>query len=211
MHPSLLLLYLAALAGAYLLPGPDMALVIATATARGARTALVTALGIAASRAVHVTLSGLGLAALMAANPRLLDLVRWSGALYLCWMAFQLLRNEGGASASAGPPAAAPPSLPSLPASLLRGLLTNLLNPKALLFCSLLLPQFVTAGAGAGVARQYLLLGAILVLTGLAFDTLYALCAARLARRLRGAGPGRFGRLLLPGVFILLAARLAAG
>jgi len=199
MDAPTLLAYLAALVAVYLLPGPDMALVVATAAARGARSALVTAAGIAMSRAVHVFLSGMGLAALLQARPGMLQSVKLAGAAYLLWVAVQLLR--GGAS---GPAAATP--VP--PASFLRrGFLTNLLNPKALLFCSLFLPQFVHADAGP-LALQYLLLGAVLVLTGLLFDVAFALSAARLGRRVRSSS--RFGKFVLPGVFVLLAGRLLA-
>lgn len=64
---------------------------------------------------------------------------------------------------------------------MLRGLLTNLLNPKALLFCSVLLPQFVSPEAGS-LAVQFAALGAVLVLVGLAFDCAYALVGGRLGR-----------------------------
>lgn len=195
-----LLAYLAALAAVYLLPGPDMALVVATAGARGARPALITAAGIAMSRAAHVALSGMGLAALLQARPEMLGAVKLVGAAYLLWVAVQLLRSDAGT----GP--AVPASVP--PASFLRrGFLTNLLNPKALLFCSLFLPQFVHADAGP-LALQYLLLGAVLVLTGLVFDVAFALSAARLGRRVRSSS--RLGRFVLPGVFVLLAGRLLA-
>jgi threonine/homoserine/homoserine lactone efflux protein len=199
MEISTLLMYLTALAAVYLLPGPDMALVVATGAARGRRTALLTALGIAASRAVHVMLSGAGLAALLAAHPRMLDVVRWVGAAYLCFIAVQLLR----ADLDKAPAAAAPRPAGSF---LLRGFLTNLMNPKALLFCSLFLPQFISAGSS--LPLQYLLLGAILVLTGFAFDAVYAFSAARIGQRVKA--PSRFGRFVLPAVFMLLASRLVA-
>jgi threonine/homoserine/homoserine lactone efflux protein len=200
MEASTLLMYLAALAGVYLLPGPDMALVIATGATRGRRTALVIALGIALSRAMHVFLSGVGLAALLAAHPRMLDVVRWIGAIYLCFIAIQLLRSDMRP---------APASQDGQPAGsfLLRGFLTNLLNPKALLFCSLFLPQFVSVSRGP-VLLQYLVLGVILVLVGLAFDMAFALSAARIGKRVKT--PSRFGKFVLPAVFVLLAGRLVA-
>lgn len=201
MDVTLLPVYLAALAGVYILPGPDMALVIATGAARGARTAAVTACGIALSRATHVLLSGMGLAALMVAHPGMLSLVKWIGAVYLCYLAVQLVRAdirlpaETAATRTAG-------------SFLLRGFLTNLLNPKALLFCSLLLPQFISDGAGP-VLVQYLWLGGLLVATGLMFDILYALFAVHIARRMKT--PSGAGKFVLPAVFVLLAGRLVAG
>src|SRR5690606_8900300 len=54
-----------------------------------------------------------------------------------------------------------------------RGLLTNILNPKALLFCSVMLPQFIRPGQES-MAGQFLQLGGVLVGVGLAFDLVYA-------------------------------------
>ncbi|WP_317203425.1 LysE family translocator [Janthinobacterium sp.] len=199
METSTSFMYLAALVGVFLLPGPDMALVVATGAARGAGVACVTALGIAASRAMHVLMSGLGLAALMAAHPGGLYLVRWGGAAYLLYMAWKMLRANFKVDTVTE-------VAPTAGASFVRGFLTNLLNPKALLFCSLFLPQFVSAGAS--VALQYLWLGTLLVATGLFFDILYALLAARLTRRIKTKS--RAGKYVLPVVFVALAGRLVA-
>ena len=206
MSDSTFLMYLLALAGAFLLPGPDMALVLATGAARGVATALVTAVGIAGARAVHVALSGAGLAALMVTHPQALQWVKWAGAAYLLYLALRLLQSA--LSNSTAQEDAAPATPHGAGASLVRGFLTNLLNPKALLFCSMFLPQFVAGSDGVGL--QYLRLGAILVLVGLLFDALYAVLAARLARRLRGK-PSPYGKFVLPTVFVLLAGRLVLG
>lgn len=205
MLASTFIMYLLALAGAFLLPGPDMAIVLATGAARGAKTAMITALGIATSRSMHVLLSGLGLAALMAAHPQSLLLVKWAGAAYLCYMAYRLLRAGAGAPSTVEEPVA-----PSAGNNYVRGFLTNLLNPKALLFCSMLMPQFVSATSSVSVVMQTLWLGLALVLVGLLFDVVYAVLAARLARRIR-AKPIRAGKFVLPTVFVLLAGRLVAG
>ena len=93
MSDSTFLMYMLALAGAFLLPGPDMALVLATGAARGVATALVTAVGIAGARAVHVALSGAGLAALMVTHPQALQWVKWAGAAYLLYLALRLLQS----------------------------------------------------------------------------------------------------------------------
>ena len=206
MSDSTFLMYLLALAGAFLLPGPDMALVLATGAARGVATALVTAVGIAGARAVHVALSGAGLAALMVTHPQALQWVKWAGAAYLLYLALRLLQSA--LSSKTTQDAAAPATAQGTRASLVRGFLTNLLNPKALLFCSMFLPQFVAGSDSVGL--QYLRLGAILVLVGLLFDAMYAIAAARLARRLRGK-PSPYGKFVLPTVFVLLAGRLVLG
>ncbi|MBH1993567.1 MAG: LysE family transporter, partial [Burkholderiales bacterium] len=161
---------------------------------------------IAGARAVHVALSGAGLAALMVTHPQALQWVKWAGAAYLLYLALRLLQSA--LSTSTAQEEAAPATAHGARASLVRGFLTNLLNPKALLFCSMFLPQFVTGSEHVGM--QYLRLGAVLVLVGLLFDALYAVLAARLARRLRGK-PSPYGKFVLPTVFVLLAGRLVLG
>lgn len=209
---ALLTVYLSALVAVYLAPGPDMALVLAVAGSSGARTGLLTALGIAASRFLHVMASGLGLAALLVAHPTLLAAVRGLGAAYLLWLGWKLWRATPGTAQTARSEALGPL------AAMRRGLFTNLLNPKALLFCGLLLPQFASPERGP-LLPQFALLGLILVAVGLAFDTVYALAASglarRLARRAGGAVPStalaRLRNRFMGSVFLALAARLVAG
>ena len=96
------------------------------------------AVGLAISRTVHVALSALGLAALFHTHPVLFDVVRWFGAAYLLFLAWKMLqveKTEGFASANT--------TGKGLEA-IRSGVMTNLLNPKALMFCALLLPQFIS-------------------------------------------------------------------
>lgn len=226
LDPTHLPLYFAALVAVYLAPGPDMALVMATSASRGARAGLYTAGGIAVARFLHVLGSGLGLAALFAASPVLLAGVRGAGAAYLLWLAWKVLRPASAtpalAGGSAGPSASecsAQVQACSAQSEALRGLLTNVLNPKALLFCGLLLPQFANPEHGP-LLPQFLILGVILVVVGLCFDAVYACMAGGLARRLRaGVQSGspfavcldRVRSWLMGSVFLAMAARLAVG
>jgi threonine/homoserine/homoserine lactone efflux protein len=171
-------LFLLALSVAYLLPGPDMILLLQTGARQGKALALTTALGLGLARACHVALAGMGLATLFKVAPWTFDVVRLGGAAYLLWLGVQCLR------ANMLPPldtANTPPTRHTWRAAFQRGLLTNLLNPKALLFCSVLLPQFINPQAGP-VAAQFGVLGAILVAIGFAFDCCYALAGARLGQ-----------------------------
>jgi threonine/homoserine/homoserine lactone efflux protein len=197
-------LFLAALAAIYLLPGADMALVMSTSALRGTRSGLMTALGLAASRSLHVTLSGLGLAALFSAHPVLLDGVRWIGAAYLVWLAWRVL------FASADSQAEEPAGSQAGWAAMQRGFLTNLLNPKALMFCALLLPQFIAPQRD--MFEQYVVLGVLLVSVGLLFDAFYALAATGLAKRFSDSPCGqRIQKIVFAGVFGVAAIRLAVG
>ncbi|MGF6484548.1 LysE family translocator [Paraburkholderia sp. JPY419] len=194
----LLAVYVAALIVVYAVPGPDMALILQTSIARGVRSGFAAAAGLGVSRATHVTLSACGMAALLRNAPWLYDAVRYAGAVYLAWIGIQIFRSPGFAlPAGAGDRQAAGASrVESTPSSdadrgarplrtaFVKGLLTNLLNPKALLFCSVLLPQFVRPQAGP-VAWQMIELGVVLLAIGACFDALYAIGAARIANWMR--------------------------
>jgi len=202
----LLLTFIGALAVVYALPGPDMALVLQTSTARGVPHGLAAAAGLALARAAHVTLSACGVAALLRAAPWLYQGVRVAGGLYLAWVAIQILRGPAfGVEAGADRADAAAP----LRASVARGALSSLLNPKALLFCSVLLPQFVDPH-GAPVWSQVLELGVVLVLTGIAFDLACVFGAVRMAAWLRGSPRAQaFQRWSFSAVLLAFAARLS--
>jgi threonine/homoserine/homoserine lactone efflux protein len=187
--------YAGMLVVAYLMPGPDMLLVMQTGATRGRSAALAAAGGLAAARALHVGFAGLGLAALLRASPLAFEGIRLAGAAYLVWLGIAILRSSGTA-------VAVPDAAQSRLEAARRGLLTNLLNPKALLFASVLLPQFVHPERGA-VAGQFALLGATLVAVGLAFDAVYACAGTGLgrwlerSRRARAAQRWGFASLLI--------------
>ena len=129
-----------------LTPGPNMAwLALLSATAgRGAGMAAVG--GIAFGLATQAVLAALGVAALMAAWPGLYSALHLAGVAFLFWLAWESWRDSldpahhlpgGGEDGGAG---------------FRRGLLANLLNPKAALFFVTVLPGFLHQGAGASEA-----------------------------------------------------------
>lgn len=177
----LLIVFIVALVIVYAVPGPDMALVMQTSIGRGVRSGFAAAGGLAVARATHVTLSACGVAALLKSAPWLYDVVRYGGATYLAWIAVQIFRSPVFALPSGD---AAPSGNYPLRAAFTKGLLTNLLNPKALLFCSVLLPQFIRPQEGA-VFVQVTQLGVILLIVGACFDAVYAIGSARIAHWLR--------------------------
>lgn len=168
-----LLLFFAALVAIYLVPGPDMILVLGTTVGEGQRHAIATAVGLAVARSIHVLLAAVGLATLFDSQPWTYHTVRMLGAGYLLYLGWQFL-SKSSALPEQSVMAAAGIKRPGYPAAFRRGLATNLLNPKSLIFCSVLLPQFIHPEP-SGVAGQFAVLALILVLTGFAFDLAYAL------------------------------------
>ncbi|MCC5809055.1 MAG: LysE family translocator [Ectothiorhodospiraceae bacterium] len=180
-----LYLFIAALVAVYLVPGPDMILVLQTGIARGRTLAFATVAGLASARGLHVTFAALGLAAMFRAAPGAFLVVRIVGACYMLWLAMQMLRSEPVPRDACSAPAAG--MARSYRAAWRRGLLTNLLNPKSLLFCSVLLPQFIQPDQS--LLPQFLGLGIILVGIGILFDLMYATAGARMGEYIT-ASPG---------------------
>ena len=160
-------MFVGALAVAYLVPGPDMLLLLQTAASHSSWQSAGTIAGLALARAAHVALAGLGLAALLQTAPWAFNAVRLFGAVYLIWLGVSIWR-----ASSLVPVVGAARRSPTVWAAFWRGLLTNISNPKALLFCSVLLPQFIDPHGGS-VAWQFTLLGIILLLIGVCFDLVY--------------------------------------
>lgn len=186
-------------------PGPDMMLCASRAATQGRAVGLLTLCGVCAGLMIHATLAGLGLSQLLIASPSAIVAVRWAGALYLIWLAARAITTKPGAKAAAAPMAASPFDAFRV------GLITNLLNPKVILFVLALYPQFVTPAAGS-VFGQMLLLGLINNVVAFPVNAAVIEASARLGRGLSGSGRfAGFGRWLLAAVFGGLAARLALG
>ena len=198
-------LFMAAVLVLNVTPGVDVLLTVTRTARGGVRAGLMAALGIAAGCAVHALAVAFGLAALLAWSDSAFTLLKWAGAAYLAWLGVGLLRDAWRGAAPAAPAAA--PAV-SARAEFGRGLLSNLLNPKVLLFMLAFLPQFVPAQL-AHKTLALLLLGALFVLQSLLFLLLVVGLTARLARTPAPAGIGRWMRGLSGLLFFALAARLA--
>lgn len=177
-------LFVMALVVVYLLPGPDMILLLETGARQGKSLALATAIGLAMARSMHVALSAIGLSVLFKTVPWTFDLLRYAGSVYLIWLGISILRTNSESNLHESDCPTTSISRHNIWSAIQRGLLTNLLNPKALLFCSVLLPQFINPNAGTTFS-QFALLGVVLVAIGLMFDVIYSLGGSWLGRILR--------------------------
>lgn len=164
-------------------PGPDTAYIVARSVAQGRTAGIVSALGIAAGCCVHALLAAFGLTALIAASPLAFAVVQYLGAAYLVWLGARLLFKRATNAAAAAPADA--DDARSARHLFAQGLLTNLLNPKVVLFFLSFFPQFVRADSGARVSA-FLILGAIFVAMSTAYTCTLAWVAGTLTRRLRG-------------------------
>ena len=186
-------------------PGVDVLLTVSRTARGGVRAGLMAALGIAAGCAVHALAVAFGLAALLAWSAAAFTLLKWAGAAYLVWLGLGMLREAWRGTV---PSAAVAVAAVSAPAEFRRGLLSNLLNPKVLLFMLAFLPQFVPASL-AHKTPALLLLGALFVLQSLLFLLAVVALTARLSRTPPPVGLGRCMQGLGGLLFFALAARLA--
>jgi threonine/homoserine/homoserine lactone efflux protein len=142
-------------------PGVDTAMVLRTAAGGGARRAAFAAAGIGLGCLAWGAAVSLGLGALLAASEIAFTIVKWMGAAYLLWLGIHLIlrprdrltMTDDGPTADRGSRSA-----------LVRGFLSNLLNPKVGVFYITFLPQFVPAGVN--VAAFSFLLACVHVLLG---------------------------------------------
>jgi RhtB (resistance to homoserine/threonine) family protein len=157
-------------------PGQDTALTIRN-TLVGARTAgVATALGVAAGQAVWALATSVGLSALLAASDPVFVALRLAGAAYLVWLGLLALRDACRRHEPAPPNESARPARLPPARAFRQGLLSNLGNPKMVVFFTSLLPQFVSP---AGGFAALLALGLTFCTMTFAWLTLYAVAVAR--------------------------------
>ena len=182
----------------YLTPGADMMFTIASGVAGGPRAGLAAAAGISLGVLAHVVAAAAGLAVLVAASPSMLDAVRYAGAGYLAYLAY--------ASWTADPNLEKRKGRSGVWRAFWRGFLTNIMNPKVILFILAFLPQFTDPALGP-VWRQIIILGILLGLGGILTDGAYGVFAGLAAERVRKSA-GIMNKISAV-IFGGLAARLA--
>ena len=181
-----------------LTPGADTALVVRNALIAGAPPARRTALGTSTGLLVWGVASACGVAAVLNASAEVFTAVKLAGALYLVWLGVQAIRHAGAHEASGRAPGSSP---------FRQGLLCNLLNPKAGIFFTALLPQFVSPQDP--VLLVSLLMTAIAAVASLAWLSVYATVVPRAGDILRRPRVRRALDRATGAVLIGLGVRLA--
>jgi len=182
-------------------PGLDTALVLRTATAEGPRRAFAASLGICLGCLAWGALVAVGLGMLLQASELAYLTLKWMGAAYLLYLGIRLIFTRHGEIEAEEPAPRAN--------WFLRGLLTNLLNPKVGAFYVSFLPQFIPAGAG--VPSMTLLLATIHAGLGLLWFLLLIGATRPLAKVLRNPALVRALDRATGGVLIFFGLRLAFG
>jgi RhtB (resistance to homoserine/threonine) family protein len=145
-------------------PGQDTLLVVRNVLRGGRRDGIVTTFGICSGLYVHALLSALGVSMILMHSAAAFTMLKIAGAGYLAWLGLQSLRSAARGDMI---PSGAQARAMRVPAwrSFREGFLTNLLNPKVIVFYLALLPQFI--GSGDPVLQKSLLLTAIHAVEGI--------------------------------------------
>jgi threonine/homoserine/homoserine lactone efflux protein len=197
---SLYLGFAAAVAVLMLIPGPNVALIVANSVAHGTRYGLLTVAGTSAAMILQLALVALGMTKALGMLGSWFELLRWIGVAYLIYLGIaqwrapvvDLTRTE--------------PERKSPRAMFTRALLVSMTNPKTLLFYGAFFPQFVSPAHD--FAPQVVLLSVTFVAIAVLVDGSWALLAAR-ARHLL-ASRGRLRNRISGGMLIGAGAVLAA-
>ena len=179
MFSSQLLLFAATELLLSLTPGPAVLLVVSQGIRRGFRSSTRGAAGILTGNAIYFVLSAAGLGALLLASKRVFDVLQIAGAAYLVLLGLKMLVKPSPVQADV--PVTANEGHAG---SFVQGLFTQLANPKAIVFFTALLPQFVDPTRA--VAMQFVVLGVISILVELPVLLMYGFAADR--------GRARYGK-----------------
>jgi len=170
-----LLLFAGAALLMVLTPGPNMIYLISRSICQGRKAGVISLFGVIAGFLVHMLAAAIGLSAVFLAIPLAYEILKWAGAAYLLWLAWQALRP--GARSLFEPRQLPPDSAARL---FVMGFLTNALNPKIAVFYLSVFPQFVAPERGS-VFLQSITLGCTQIAVSFAVNLLVALFAAGMA------------------------------
>lgn len=186
------------------IPGPAVLYVVSSAIAHGSRAGIVASLSILAANAVYFVLSAMGLGALLIASRPVFIGIKWVGAAYLVYLGLRMLLSRNPEA----PESHSEPKRAHHAGVFWNGFVTQISNPKAIIFFAALLPQFINPDQSA--ARQIAILGCSSVVVEFIVLTVYV-AACRAAGR--WVTTPRFSAWLvrIAGVLLITAgAKLAA-
>ncbi|WJV54787.1 LysE family translocator [Prodigiosinella aquatilis] len=161
--------------GLVLTPGPNMVYLISRSICQGRMAGLVSLLGVAAGFVFYMLCAAFGITTFLMMVPFAYDTLRIAGVCYLIYLAWQAVK-PGGKS---------PFKVKALPPDSNRklftmGLITNLLNPKAVVMYLSLLPQFISPEHGS-VLYQSLFLGFMQIIISVTVNAIIAISAGTIA------------------------------
>jgi len=170
-----LLIFAAACLLMVLTPGSNMIYLISRSICQGRKAGVTSLIGVVGGFFVHMFAAAAGLTAVFLAVPMAYEVLKWAGALYLLWMAWQALKP--GARSPFEAQELAPDSSSKL---VLMGFMTSVLNPKVAVFYLSVFPQFINPDYGS-MFTQSILLGLTQISVSFTVNLLIALFASGIA------------------------------
>lgn len=206
LDPTLTAAYVLLATALAVAPGPDVLFVVANGIQHRVKGAIASALGIGAGSVLHALAAALGISAMVAASPTAFEILRYAGAAYLAYLGVQALRSWCNYSNTFDQNQ----SVVEISAwnVFRRGLITNILNPKVVVFYLALLPQFISVELG-NIGLQIFLLGCIHNVIGITFLICIGLAAGKASGWLARTSFGKWMDGIAGLFFIGLALRLA--
>jgi RhtB (resistance to homoserine/threonine) family protein len=188
-------------------PGPDTAYIVGRSVAQGRGAGVVSALGISAGCIVHTLATAFGLTAILAASATAFSVVKIVGAIYLIYLGVRLIfAKHDGAPAQRADDKGMQRPLRQLFA---QGFITNVLNPKVVLFFISFFPQFVSADS-QHKTLAFLVLGAAFIAMSTAWNSFVAWIAGSVTARFSGKpGVKKWLDRGVGGAFVGLGLKLA--
>jgi len=174
------------------IPGPNVALIVANSVGYGTRYGLLTVAGTSSAIVVQLALTWLGMTALLGSLAQWFDWIRWAGVAYLLWLGIRQWLAEPVDLTRAQPQHRTPREIFS------RGILVSFTNPKTLFFYGAFFPQFITPNEH--VTAQIAILAATFLVIAAGLDACWALLAGRVRHVL--AVRGRLRNRISGGVLI---------
>lgn len=185
-------------------PGPTVLMCMTNAVNHGARRTFFAAVGSITGVLAIMSCSSIGLVAALASSQSLFLAIKWFGVAYLFYLGFSTFLSD---TTSFSLPTAVTPNI-SRTSLYMKGLLVGISNPKALLFFTAFLPQFINPMAAQ--LPQLLILGATFVCLELCWLMFYACFAAQISPWLRNTGRARLFNRLSGLTFMLASVMLAS-
>lgn len=152
-----------------LTPGPNMGWLAALSAQHGKRIGLMAVAGVTLGLAIQILAAAAGLSAIISNFPIVYHSIRWAGVLFMLWLAWEAFSDTGSST----------PSVELSRKGFKRGLIANLLNPKALAFYIVVIGQFAIPDLGA-LWWQILLLGGLHLSIAIAVHILIVVLGAKL-------------------------------
>lgn len=200
---SQLIYFIAASAALTFLPGPDILFVLTQSISQGKTAGIATATGLCTGILFHTSAAAFGIFALVYKSALAFEIVKYAGAAYLLYLAWNALKESDQLVSSA------PVRENNAFALYKRGIFMNVLNPKVALFFLAFLPQFINTEAGS-VPMQMVFLGVVFLVQAWLIFSAISVFAGTIGEKItQKPGIGKYIKWGKTGIFTVIGVKLA--